>query len=260
MTTMQRNPVVVHAAGASLLQKPFSWHPAATAATPVAEQVPKRSYDIVPVRPENFNDVMDFLRHNFFLDEPLNVHLKLVPSSEPGACPELEQFSMSSLEQGFSLMAVAPDGRVMGVCLNAVSHPGDVEELEKLALECPNQKFKIILGILAHVEKQSDVHNRFNVKTVFEVPILSVDSSCRGQGIATALLNGSLQLARRLGYPLFRIDCSSEFTARAVAKLGLHVVFSMRYDEYKPFPDQEAPLQPAAPHHEVKAMVMALNA
>jgi GNAT superfamily N-acetyltransferase len=167
---------------------------------------------------------------------------------------------MMALGQGVSLMAVAPCGRVIGACLNGISQPGDVEELEERAVTCPNLKFKLILGLLAHVEKQSDVHHRFDVENVFEVPMLSVDSAWRGQGIATALLSGSVQLARRLGYPLFRVDCSSEFTARAVSKLGLYPVYTMRYDEYRPSEDMEPPFHPEPPHHEVKAYVMPLNA
>ncbi|KAF4526192.1 hypothetical protein B566_EDAN001876 [Ephemera danica] len=224
------------------------------------ESAQQLDYDIVVVHAENYEDVLNSLRRNFFLDGPLNSSLNLVASSEPGACPELEQFAISSLKQNLSLMALSRDHKdILGVAINSRGVPDDLKNLEQRARDCTNPKFKLILGLLVHVEQKSDMFRRFEVETTFETTILSVEKECRGKGIATELLRESLQLARRLGFPLFRIDCNSEFTARAVAKLGLHVVFTMRYDEYRPFSDQEAPLQPAAPHHDVRAMAMMLK-
>lgn len=118
-------------------------------------------YEVVRAKPEHFDDVMTFLRHNFFLDEPLNVCIQLVTDTRPGACPELEEFAMGALQQGLSLMAVSPEGRVLGVVLNAISQHEDIEQMPEMAEQCPNPKFKLILGLLAHIEKQADVHRRY---------------------------------------------------------------------------------------------------
>ncbi|KAF4531908.1 hypothetical protein B566_EDAN000937 [Ephemera danica] len=220
----------------------------------------RRSFDIVSVESKNFNEVMDFLRHHFFIDEPLNACLQLVANSEPGTCLELEQVMLSHMEQNLSLMAVNRiNSHVMGVCLNVIAHPGDMEQLEKSFKDSPNKKLKILLELLTHVDKISDVYNRFNVQKVFEISILSVGSCCRRQGIGSALLNDSLELARRLDHPLVRVDCSSAFTARALDKLRFQVVHLLRYDEYKPSSDEESPLQPTDPHREMITMCMVLK-
>ncbi|XP_059469083.1 arylalkylamine N-acetyltransferase 1-like isoform X1 [Neocloeon triangulifer] len=217
-----------------------------------------RNYEIVRVKPEHFEDVMDFLRRNFFLDEPLNVCIQLVGDSRPGSCPELEEFSMGALQQGISLMAVSPEGKVLGAVLNAISQHEDIEELQLLAETCPNPKFKLILGLLAHIEKEADVHHRFDVDRVFEIPMLSVDSNCRGQGIATALLKSAVEMASSLNVPLVRVDCSSKFTAMAVAKLGLEPVYHMKYNTYRPPGVENPPFNPAYPHDEVASYVKRL--
>jgi GNAT superfamily N-acetyltransferase len=182
-----------------------------------------------------------------------------VPSSEPGACPELEEYATNSLKEGMSLMAITPSKRILGVSINSTGHPTDLESLENLTHNCSNSKFKIIAGILTHMEKQSDIFNRFGVEKTFEMGILSVDRSCRGRGIGAALLERSIELARKLEYPLFHVDCTSAFTTRAVVKLGLQKVYSIRYDEYKPSPYDEPPLRPPSPHKEVASYVLTLK-
>ncbi|CAB3381515.1 Hypothetical predicted protein [Cloeon dipterum] len=250
---MQSNPVVVRASQLS------HWANIGTVSREgCVSSSSSRGYEIVRVKPEHYEQVMDFLRHNFFLDEPLNVCVQLVGDSRPGTCPELEEFSMGALQQGLSLMAVSPDGAVLGCVLNAVSQHEDIEELQRLADECPNPKFKLILGLLAHIEKEADVHHRFDVERVFEIPMLSVDSNCRGRGIATALLRDAVELATSLNVPLVRVDCSSKFTAMAVAKLGLEPVYNLKYNTYLPPGAEQPPFNPAYPHDEVASYVKRL--
>jgi len=90
------------------------------------------------------------------------------------------------------------------------------------------------------------------------MPILSVDNKCRGQGIATALLRSSVDLASTLNIPLVRVDCSSKFTAMAVAKLGLQPVYHLKYSSYQPADLDHAPFNPAYPHDEVASYVKRL--
>jgi len=84
---------------------------------------------------------------------------------------------------------VAPNGEVIGACLNGCHEPGHAELMEAEAGRCPNPKFRKILQLLATLERRSDVFGKFpDVTRLLEIRIVAVDGAWRGKGIATALL------------------------------------------------------------------------
>jgi len=89
-------------------------------------------------------------------------------------------------------MAVSACGTVVGVVLNGLHEPGHLEEMERLADECPHPRFGKILQLLAAVDRGADVFGKFpDVDKLVEVRIVSVDSAMRGRGVAKALLEKS---------------------------------------------------------------------
>lgn len=62
--------------------------------------------------------ILNFLRKFFFRDEPLNHSIQLLSEREESTCRELEDYSLSSLENNLNLMAVLPNGALVGVILN----------------------------------------------------------------------------------------------------------------------------------------------
>lgn len=90
---------------------------------------------------------------------------------------------------GLSLIAVAPDGEVVGACLNGCHEPGHVDQMEAEAESCPNPKFRKILQLLAFVERRADVFGKFpEVHKLLEIRTVAVDGFWRGRAVATALL------------------------------------------------------------------------
>lgn len=66
--------------------------------------------EYVKIPPHRFNDVIVHLQNAFFLDEPLN---KSVELCTPGCGHGLtEKYSLKTLNEGLSLMAVTPDQEV----------------------------------------------------------------------------------------------------------------------------------------------------
>lgn len=217
-----------------------------------------REYDIVPITPKDSEKVLEHLRKFFFLEEPLNINIKLLGENGDERCPELESYCVGTIPEGLSLMAVSRTGKVIGVSLNGSHEPGHLDEMQSNADNCPNLRFRKILQLLVAVERGSDVFTKFpDVDKLVEVRIISVDSALRGRGIAKALLEKSRELAKQKGYPLFRVDCTSNFSARAVARLGLECVYELRYEDY--CKNGQPVFQPALPHTEVKSYVQRLQ-
>ncbi|KAJ9596159.1 hypothetical protein L9F63_027218 [Diploptera punctata] len=155
-------------------------------------------------------------------------------------------------------MAVTNTGRVVGVSLNGQHEPGHVDEMQSSADNCPNLRFRKILQLLVEVEKKSDIFTKYpDVDKQIEVRILSVDTVMRGRGIAKALLDKTRELAMQNGFRLMRVDCTSHFSARAVARLGFECIFSLPYEEY--CRDGKQVFHPALPHTQVATYVQRLN-
>lgn len=232
------------------------WRPMEDGLPQVAMSEPK--YTIVPITPKDTEKVLEHLRRFFFRQEPLNVCIKLLGEHGDETCSELEKFCTQTIPEGLSLMALSATGKVVGVSLNGSHEPGHLDEMQQNADNCPHPRFRKILQLLAAVERGSDIFSKFpDVDRLVEVRILSVDSAMRGRGIAKALLEKSRELAKEKDYPLFRVDCTSHFSALAVARLGLECVFTMRYEDY--CQNGEPVFQPEAPHSQVTTYVQRLR-
>ncbi|KAF4526193.1 hypothetical protein B566_EDAN001877 [Ephemera danica] len=212
-----------------------------------------RTYQII--KPENYDAVMQHMRRNFFIDEPLTAYLNLAPETH-------EEVTLNVLEKGLSLMAVSQDGQILGVVTNHVSYHESIENLEQIVLdlETKNPALYIDLSLLLHIEKQCDIHRRYSVEKSFEVIFLSVDRDYRGLGIATELLQAAKQLAQKLELPIMHINCFSEFSARAAHKLGWQKICSVRYDQFRLPNYEEPPLMGVPPPHmEAKTYLCSLK-
>lgn len=68
------------------------------------------------VTPDRYNDVILHLRQSFFFDEPLNKAVKLCTVGMGNE--ELENYSIATLEDGLSIMAINDDKEVSCVILS----------------------------------------------------------------------------------------------------------------------------------------------
>lgn len=189
-------------------------------------------YEVKTITENDSEPLLEFLRTFFFKDEPLNVAVKLIEFKD-STCVELEQFSLKSINEGTSLMAVSSSGKIIGVCLNGKLQNDDPKEEEE---ECPNPKFAKILKLLDYADQEGTqiIAQKYpDVDKVMFVKILSVDGAWRGKGIAKELMDRTRNIGREQGYGLMRVDCTSYYSARAIARLGFDCVYELKYDEYK---------------------------
>ncbi|KAK4886709.1 hypothetical protein RN001_002980 [Aquatica leii] len=192
----------------------------------------KQQYKIKPISEVDSEYVLTHLRKFFFKDEPLNIAINLI-ENENSRCFELEDYSLKCIKSGLSLMAVTPREEIIGVCLNGTLCENDESEDDE---ECLNAKMAKIFKLLDYSGEEGTkaVLKKYpEVKKSILVKILSTDSAWRGQGVARKLLDRTRDIGREQGYSLMRVDCTSYFSARAIAKLGFECVYELNYDDYK---------------------------
>ncbi|XP_020293505.1 dopamine N-acetyltransferase-like isoform X2 [Pseudomyrmex gracilis] len=192
--------------------------------------------------------VLKFLRRFFFRDEPLNQSIQLIPEGEDSTCVELEDYcSYASFENNLSLMAVSANGGIIGVLLNGkMDPPLDEEEPEYIRL-CKNAKFKKILKLLHHIDRNVNVDGRFRDLNVLEIRIISVDTNWRGKGVAKTLIEKTTEIAKEQGFHYIRADCTSLFSGKLCARLGFDAIYTLNYTDYVDENGQPI-FSPASPH------------
>ncbi|XP_014294929.1 arylalkylamine N-acetyltransferase 1 isoform X1 [Microplitis demolitor] len=197
----------------------------------VMDEIPM-DYHIQIIGEESKAQVLAFLRRFFFRDEPLNYNIKLIPEGENSTCIPLEKYSMSSIDESLSLMAVSSNGNIVGVQLNGTTvAPEDTDEPDFIK-NCENEKFKKILRLLHYVDRKADVLSRYPDKKMIDVKIISVDSNWRGKGIAATLCKKTMEMAKELNYDYIRTDASSHFTGKLCKRLGFEPIYELKYQDY----------------------------
>ncbi|CAD6241261.1 GSCOCG00002594001-RA-CDS [Cotesia congregata] len=216
-----------------------------------------RDYSIQVIKQEDKPEVLKFLRRFFFRDEPLNASIELIPRGENSTCVPLEEYSMSSIDENLSLKAVSSAGNIVGVQLNGTTvKPEDTDEPDFIK-NCDNFKFKKILRLLHHVDRKAAVLDRYPGSKILDVKIISVDSGCRGKGIAAALCQKTVDIAKELNYNYIRTDASSHYTAKLCKRLGFEQIFELMYKDYVDS-NGKSIFTPAYPHSCISTFIKKL--
>lgn len=204
-------------------------------------------YHIQMITSDDKLRVLKFLRRFFFRDEPLNHSVQLIPEGEDSTCLELEEYcSTESIENNLSVMAVSTSGAIIGVELNGQLGPPSDEEPDYIT-ECMNPKFKKILKLLRHVDKNVNRIRDFTGINVLELRIISVDHTWRGKGVAKALIEKSMDIAREKGFHMMRADCTSMYSGKLCARIGFEPIYQLNYADYVD-EDGNPIFSPAFPH------------
>ncbi|XP_050596276.1 arylalkylamine N-acetyltransferase 1-like isoform X1 [Bombus affinis] len=213
-------------------------------------------YQIETVTKDDKLRILNFLKKFFFRDEPLNQSVQLLSNREDFTCRDLENYSLASLENNLNLMAVLPNGVLIGVVLNGKMDPPSDEEPHFIAT-CRNPKFKKILKLLHHVDQNVNSEENFRGLNVLEIKIISVDSDWRGKGVAKALLERTLEIGKERGFHVARADCSSSFSGRLCTRMGFNRIYELKYTDYLD-EDGNPVFTPAHPHVEIVSYVKRL--
>ncbi|KAE8748356.1 hypothetical protein FOCC_FOCC004992 [Frankliniella occidentalis] len=210
-----------------------------------------------PIPEDRFDDVIAHLRWSFFADEPLNRSVALCERGQPHR--ELEEHARATLRDSLSEMVLdTTTNQVVGVALNGVLLPGDLDEAQSKLSDMDDAKFRRIFGLLYSVNKRLDLFDAYHVDRIFECRILSVDNRYRGRGLARQLLERSIETAKAAGFQLVKEDATGLFSQRAADSMGFQTVHELPYEEYKDEAGRIVfPIE--APHKSLKIMVKELR-
>lgn len=203
--------------------------------------------------PKDEQEVLQLLKDYFYPDEPLN---------KSSGChdKEDEDFAIGTIKQGLCTIAEAfdadhPDGYIIGCRL---SYPSSKDQIEEDSVKQPPiTNFDKIVGFLGMLEAKADVFGRYNVEKIAQGHMLCVHKDFRGKGIAKQLYVENIELARKLGYPIYVCDCTSLFSAKLCEKLGMELTATMQFDE---FADENgnAYYKPPPPHDYARSFALRL--
>ncbi|XP_055709257.1 arylalkylamine N-acetyltransferase 1-like [Phlebotomus papatasi] len=200
------------------------------------------SYAII--EPGEKEDIVAFIKNNFFFDEPLNKSLVL------GECKQLEIFSTESLADKLSFKAVF-NGKIVGVIINAIVHRNSSGPSTDFS---GHRKFQKIITLSESLEHECNIFGRFSeIQSYVDGRIICVSSQMQRMGIAGRLVDETLKLMVQKNIPLIYVQCSSFYSAKVLEKKNFREILSLKYEDYKK--DGRPVFTPEKPHEYVKIFI-----
>lgn len=197
--------------------------------------------------------VLQLLREHFYPDEPLCQSCGIHDEED-------EKFAIGIIKHGLCNIAEVfdashPDGYIIGCRL---SYPSIKEERSaKFEDTIPTTPFQKIVAFLGMLSAKSNVFDRFNVERIAQGHMLTVHKDFRGKGIAKQLYVENIELARKLGYPMYVCDCTSLFSAKLCEKLGMELTATLQFDEFSDA-NGNAYYSPPPPHDYARSYALRL--
>nr|CAD7453672.1 unnamed protein product [Timema tahoe] len=193
----------------------------------------EQHYNIRIATEDDYDAIFNFLRYNFFCDDPLNLSM----GTTHGPDDPKDIYSMGFIREGKTFIAVttSSSGRetVVGACINSEGTPASCQGLRTAKETMKNLYVKKVLTLIDRAEEVADIWNRFGLDRRFDLRILCVSRAMRGRGLGRILVERSLWRAKKLGYSLAHIECTGLYSANIVKSLGFECVFKIPYSEYR---------------------------
>lgn len=113
-------------------------------------------------------------------------------------------------------------------------------KMETPTTKHPEYPKRLLTAILQELTKDHDLFTIYRTKKVLEINIVAVSSDFCKKGLATKLMELSIQLAIERGAGAVQIEAVSEYTARLATKLGFTTLKAtdfakFEYNGLKPF-------------------------
>lgn len=202
------------------------------------------------------DNVLDFLRIHYYPQEPITIGN--LPKHQDSAD---EEFSVSVISHGASVIAVdlMKNDRIVGVILAGPIEPAEADLMLEEAKQCENdnKKWSEILLLLAYLEKNANIYERYNIKKALHIHVLGVDSQYRGKSIGAHLMQKCFDVGKQLGYPLVSVDCTSIFSIRIAEKIQMECIQTLPYKDYTDKNGRQL-FNPPSPHTQIKTFAKLL--
>ncbi|XP_013114048.2 arylalkylamine N-acetyltransferase-like 2 [Stomoxys calcitrans] len=198
--------------------------------------------------------VAKLLRKYFYPDEPLTGNLEPIGTASPAD----EEFILDNIQHGTCVMAIdRTTNKAVGVCIAGPQRANEADHLAHEAKKEGNTKWGKILSLLARIEYEAKVAERYSVQRILYIVGTCVDSSMRGRDLGGRLYNAVRDIGKAKGYQLLRSDCSSFYSAKIKEKLGWDCINTVHYKEF--VDEHNVPVfSPPAPHVSCKSYALRL--
>jgi GNAT superfamily N-acetyltransferase len=161
---------------------------------------------------------------------------------------------MSHLVHGTCVIAVDDEnGKIVGVLIAGPIKHTDADEMIENA-KISSKKWGDIQRLLAYIEKKADVLGKFNLDVALHCQVLSVHKDYRGNRIGQKLFDFCFENAKKLGFKLMSVDCTSVFSIHVAEKLNMEYISTVTYDEYNQTLGEKLFI-PIAPNFEIKTFI-----
>ncbi|KAM7358943.1 arylalkylamine N-acetyltransferase-like 2 [Cochliomyia hominivorax] len=184
------------------------------------------------IKPQDYEKVLDFLRIHFYRDEPLTLCGESKQQDK-----EDEEFSLANINHGTSVMAFLEhdnnEEEIVGTLTSGPRGPNTVKYLFKEVDKLGPTKWGKILKLLAVMELEANIYERFNVQKVLHLQVLAVHAKRRGQNIGYRMIEEVINIGKRMKFEMVSVDCTSFYSARLIERMGFECLIVKYYKDYK---------------------------
>ena len=181
------------------------------------------SYSIIPIK--RTEEVLNLLDKTFLKDEPLNCN-KGFTEEDNGT---LKEDYALMIQQGLSLITVDDKtGQVIGVRLSVPADRYQGTSHKKTY----SAKVMDLFNLFEFANNSVDVYEKYDVDKILEFKALSVHPNYRRFGIATKLVQKSIELARSRGFEVVKVKATGKYSQKLFNNLDFDLLFEKSYRDY----------------------------
>ncbi|CAF1154161.1 unnamed protein product [Adineta steineri] len=146
-------------------------------------------FNIRLLHEDDYNQVLSLLLNSFFKDEPITQCLQITETLEFA-----KNIINGCLQDQCSFVALNTEtNQIVGICLNEIKHKNQRNETIQ-----SDEKLGFLFQLFADVHKNLNIFDKLNAHTLLHVFIISVDKCARGHGLASRLIEKSIEYAKEL--------------------------------------------------------------
>ena len=196
-------------------------------------------------RPDEAQEVYEFLLHHFFPQAPIR-QLGLYDESEEAKRPAwIEELVRDCLRTPHSLLVrdsrlhnqiVAVAVNEMKSCSIAEKRPTDDEPNRNSRSSSDPAQIpvgRLHKAVLKEIHQHVDMFNIYETDKKMEFSIAAVDERYSRQGLASKLMELALEIAKEAGAGVIWTEALSAYTAKVANKFGFDTLKSIDYSEFR---------------------------
>lgn len=183
----------------------------------------ERQLTIDLARPEEFQEIWEFLSDHFFPMSPSCYLFKGNPINDVG----MLEFVSVCLRDPVSLIIRDSSDKLVAVRLNLLEDRFNKHK----PLTLTNNE--LIVSLVSALEKDIDLFTIYNKNKTFILQMLGVDKQYSGLGLGSMLVKLSINLAKRHGAGAVAVLALNEAAAKLAARNGLEVLRTIDYATFE---------------------------